>query len=364
MQARRIRALVLAAGLGTRLRPLTEQLPKPLLPVRGVPILGHTLAQLADFGCEAAAVNLHYQGEPIRERFGDAHAGMSLTWSEEPELLGTLGALHPLKEFFAPADLILLVNGDSLCHWPLRHLVRRHLAGDAPATLLLASRPDPAEFGGGVGVDRAGRIQSFRLGDPERGEVAGRHVFAGAHVISPGLLAQVGPGRSDIVRDLYIPMLKAGEPIASLVFAGRWHDLGTPQRFLDATLDWARAEGPARLWRRSWISPEASVGAGSRVKSVSIEAGARVGEGARVERSILMPGARIGKGSVVRESILGFGAAVPPGTWVERRIIMPQLAGQSPGLDDSVVGGAVYTPFGSDRRKDRETRKAPPEAKG
>ncbi|HEX4964867.1 MAG TPA: NDP-sugar synthase [Thermoanaerobaculia bacterium] len=348
MQVRRIRALVLAAGLGTRLRPLTEQLPKPLLPVRGVPILGHTLAQLAAFGCEAAAVNLHYLGEQIRQRFGVEHAGMPLTWSEEPEILGTLGALPPLKDFFAPADLVLLVNGDSLCRWPLRKLVRRHLAGGAKATLLLASRPDPAAFGGGVGVDRTGRILSFRPGDRERGEVVRRYVFAGAHVFAPGLLAGVAPGKADIVRDLYVPMLAAGETIGSVVFGGRWHDLGTPQRFLDATLDWARAEGPERLWRRSWISPEASVGTGSRVRSASIEAGARIGEGARVERSILMPGARIGKGCVVRESILGSGATVPPGTWVERRIIMPQLAGVAPGLDDSVVGGAVYTPFGRD----------------
>jgi mannose-1-phosphate guanylyltransferase len=351
MQGRRIRALVLAAGLGTRLRPLTEQLPKPLLPVRGVPLLGHILTQLAAFGCEAAAVNLHYLGEPIRQRFGDAHAGMPLTWSAEPEILGTLGALHPLKEFFAPADLVLLVNGDSLCRWPLRRLVRRHMAGGARATLLLASRPDPAAFGGGVGVDRAGCILSFRPGDPEQGLVARRYVFAGAHVFAPDLLDRVGPGKADIVRDLYIQMLDEGERISSVVFAGRWHDLGTPQRFLDATLDWARAEGPERLWRRSWISPEASLDAGARVRTVAIEAGARVGEKARVERSILLPGARIGKGCVVRESILGFGAAVPPGTWVERRIIMPQLAGVAPGLDDSVVGGAVYTPFGRDARE-------------
>ncbi|MEA2599722.1 MAG: mannose-phosphate guanylyltransferase [Acidobacteriota bacterium] len=346
MQGRRIRALVLAAGLGTRLRPLTEQLPKPLLPVRGVPLLGHILTQLATFGCEAAAVNLHYLGEPIRQHFGDAHAGMPITWSEEPEILGTLGALHPLKEFFAPADLVLLVNGDSLCRWPLRKLVRKHLSGGARSTLLLVSRPDPAPFGGGVGVDRAGRILSFRPGDPERGTVARRYVFAGAHVFAPDLLARVGPGKADIVRDLYIPMLEEDERLASVLSAGRWHDLGTPQRFLDATLDWARAEGPERLWRRSWISPEASLGAGAQMRMVSIEAGARVGEEARVERSILLPGARIGKGCVVRESILGFGASVPPGTWVERRIIMPQLAGFSPGLDDSVVGGAVYTPFG------------------
>ena len=84
MQARRIRALVLAAGLGTRLRPLTTLTPKPLLPVRGVPVLGHTLAQLAAAGCEAAAVNLHYLGDKIREHFGDSYAGMPLTWSEEP----------------------------------------------------------------------------------------------------------------------------------------------------------------------------------------------------------------------------------------------------------------------------------------
>ncbi len=348
MQGRRIRALVLAAGLGTRLRPLTNATPKPLLPVRGVPILGHTLAQLAAIGCEAAAVNLHYLGDQIRQRFGDSHAGMALTWSEEPDLLGTLGALHPLKELFAPADLVLLINGDSLCQWPLRKLIRRHLSGGARATLLLASRPDPAGFGGGVGTDRTGRILSFRPGDPERGEVVRRYVFAGAHVFSPDLLAQVGPGKSDIVRDLYIPMLEQGEKIASVAHSGRWHDLGTPQRFLEAVLDWARADWPERLWRRSWISQEASLGAGAKVLRSSIEPGARVGEGARIERSVLLPGAKVGKGCVVREAILGSGASVPAGTWVERRIIMPQLTGFAPGLDDSVVGGAVYTPFGRD----------------
>jgi mannose-1-phosphate guanylyltransferase len=348
MQGRRIRALVLAAGLGTRLRPLTEHTPKPLLPVRGVPILGHTLAQLAAFGCEAAAVNLHYLGDQIRQRFGDSHAGMPLTWSEEPEILGTLGALHPLKEFFAPADLVLLINGDSLCKWPLRKLIRRHVASGARSTLVLTSRPDPASFGGGVGIDRLGRIVSFWPGDSERGEVVRRYVFAGAHAFSPGLLADIGPGKADIVRDLYVPMLERGERIESVVDSGRWHDMGTPQRFLEAVLDWARADWPERLWRRSWTSQEASLGTGAKVRESSIEPGARVGEGARVERAILLPGARIGKGSVVRESIVGFGASVPPGTWVERRIIMPQFTGFTPGLDDSVVGGAVYTPFGNE----------------
>jgi NDP-sugar pyrophosphorylase family protein len=337
---------VLAAGLGTRLRPLTELVPKPLLPVAGVPILGYTLAQLAALGCEEVAVNLHHLGGQIRQRFGDSFAGMRLTWSEEPVLLGTLGAFHPLRDFFAPAEQVVLINGDSLCEWPLRKLVRRHLASGAAATLLLASRPSPATFGGGVGIDRQGRILSFRAGGPERGEVAQRYVFAGAHVISPRLLERVGPGASDIVRDLYAPLL--GDPgtlLDTLVTGRRWHDLGTPQRLLEGAEDWARGGWPERLWRHSWISPEAGVGSGALVKSSAVEAGARVGEGAQVERSLLLPGAEVGRGSVVRDSIVGFGAAVPPGTWVERRVIMPQREGFTPGLDDSVVGNAVFTPF-------------------
>jgi len=337
---------VLAAGLGTRLRPLTELVPKPLLPVIGVPILGHTLAQLAAVGCEAVAVNLHHLGDQIRQRFGDAIAGVPITWSEEPELLGTLGAFWPLREFFAPADLVLLINGDSLCHWPLRRLLRGHLTGGAKATLLLGSRPDPADFGGGVGIDRRGRIVSFWPGDPDRGEMVRRHVFAGAHVFAPDLLERVGPQKADIVRNLYLPLLDEGAHLQAVVTPRHWHDLGTPQRFLEAVVDWSRAGWPERLWRRSWISPEAGIGSGAKVRRSAVEAGAQVGDGAQVERSVLLPGARVGKGSVVKESILGFGAAVPAGTWVERRIVMPQGVGVAPRLDDSVVGGAVFTPIG------------------
>jgi mannose-1-phosphate guanylyltransferase len=347
MQGNRLRALVLAAGLGTRLRPLTDVAPKPLLPVTGLPILGHTLQQLAAVGCEAAAVNLHHRGDQIRQRFGDSFAGMPLVYSEEPELLGTLGALHPLKEFLAEADMVLLINGDSLCRWPLKRLIRRYQATGAQASLLLTAQAPPADFGGGVGIDRTGRILSFRPNDPEKGEVVRRYVFAGAHVISPRLLERVGPGRSDIVRDLYIPLLAEPEgKLTSAVTTRPWHDLGTPLRFLEGVIDWSQAGWPERLWRHAWISPEAVVEPGAKVRRSAVEAGSKVGEGALVERSVLLPGSRVGKGSVVRESILGFGAAVPPGTWVERRIIMPQRAGFTPGLDDSVVGGAVFTPFG------------------
>jgi len=123
----RFRAVVLAAGFGRRLRPLTDWLPKPLLPVCGKPVVLHTLEALAAAGCEATALNLHHLGEPIRRRLGDDFEGMPLTYSEEPEILGTLGALYPLRDFIAGAEHLLIVNGDSLCRWPLAGLLRRHV---------------------------------------------------------------------------------------------------------------------------------------------------------------------------------------------------------------------------------------------
>jgi mannose-1-phosphate guanylyltransferase len=310
--AGRLRALVLAAGLGTRLRPLTDSIPKPLLPVLGVPILGHTLARLAAAGCEAIAVNLHYLGDSIRDRFGEAFEGIPLTWSEEPEILGTGGALFPLRGFFAPADLVLLVNGDSLCLWPFDEILGAHRSGSAAATLLFTDWADPRTFGGGVGLGEGGEVLSFRPGDPERGKVMRRLVFAGAHVFAPFLLDRLGPDPSDIVRDLYSPLLAEGGRLGSVVTSRSWHDLGTPRRFLEATLDWAR-EG--------WMAEGAEVEGGVQLREVAIEAGARIGRGARVERSVLLPGARIGEGSVLREVLLGPGVQVPPGSRIEAMMI-------------------------------------------
>ena len=344
----RLRALVLAAGLGTRLRPLTDDLPKPLLPVHGQPLLGLTLRRLAAAGCEAVAINLHHGAGHIRKAFGGEHAGLPLTWSEEPRLLGTLGALGPLAGFFAAADLALVVNGDSLCRWPLAELLRRHLETGALATLLLSARADPAEFGGGVGIDRAGRLLFLRPpGGPGTPAIPGapavpgatggadgpaggasprpargirRRVFAGAHVLSRGLLQRIAaspaPAPADFVRDLWEPLL-AEQPgcLGSLTTRRRWHDLGTPRRYLAATLDWAGAGG-------LWISPAAAVDPSAAVRRSSLEAGSRVAAGAVVEDSVLLPGASVGAGCEVRDSILGAGVELPAGDHVRSQIVV------------------------------------------
>jgi mannose-1-phosphate guanylyltransferase len=350
----RCRGLVLAAGLGTRLRPLTDAIPKPLLPVVGKPVLAHTLERLAAAGCDAVAINLHHHGDRIRAHFGDSYQGMPLTWSVEPRLLGTLGALEPLHGFLAGAEVVLVINGDSLCRWPLEELAARHQERGAAATLLLAARPDPADFGGGVAAGRGGDILSFRPPAPAgAGGAAGassaagagraerRWVFAGAHALAPSLLARIASRAAadavpaDIVRDLYEPLLvERPGSLASLTTGRRWHDLGTPRRFLAATLEWlpAARRGIPPLW----IAPGAVVETGATVRRSSLEAGCRVGEGAWIEDSVLLAGSEVGPRSVVRRSILGPGAVLPAGCEVLDRVV---AAGRAVEIGDRAARG-------------------------
>jgi len=342
----RLRALVLAAGLGQRLRPLTEAVPKPLLPVVGRPILAWTLDRVTALGCEAVAINLHHQGDRIRQAFGDSYRGTPLRYSEEPELLGTLGALAPLRQFFAAADLILVINGDSLCRWPLKRLVRRHQAFQAQATLLLARRPEPADFGGGVGIDGQGRVLSLFAGDEDRGKVERRHVFAGAHALSPSLLFRVGDRPADFISDLYLPLLSEGARLRAVVTGQRWHDLGTPRRYLEGALDWGRGRWPARLWRSNWVSQDAVADGRSRLSSSVVEAGSRVEGDARLEHSLVLPGGRVRRGCRLSHCIVGFDAQLPIGGHISERVVVPQSRGQRPEQGDSVVGGMIYHPLG------------------
>lgn len=345
----RLRALVLAAGEGTRLHPLTAFLPKPLLPVLGRTLLDHTLERLAAIGCEAVAVNLHHLGDQIRDHLGEVHRGMRVVYSEEREQrLGTLGALYPLRSFLEEADVVLLINGDSLCRWPLGRLVRRHQATRAAATLLLVSRPDAAEFGGGVAVDKEGRILSFSSGETTRGEVADRHVFAGAHALSPELLGRLEDEPADIVRKLYRPLVAEGARLQGLLSRAYWHDLGTPRRYLEGVLDWARGNWATRPWRRSWRAPGAEVR--GRLAAAVVESDAYVGEGARLSRSILLSGARVGAGAQLRDCIVGPGVVIPPQARIQRQVVVLARRGVPSTPGDSHVEGLVYSPLDAKRR--------------
>ena len=344
MSKLRLRAVVLAAGRGERLRPLTDFEPKPLLPVGGRAVAEHTFAALAAVGCEAVALNLHHLGDRVRDVFEGAVNGMPITYSPEEKLLGTLGALVELQGFLSPADLVIVINGDSLCNWPLRGLIRKHQKTGAVATLMVSRRADTAEFGGGVGFDKEGKVVSFRS-DRSIREVAHRHVFAGAHVFSPGLLDGLLRGPADTITDLYEPLMAAGEPIQAYLSRRRWFDLGTPTRYLDGATGWALARLPGLPPRRTALAPGAEVAEGARLRGVVIERGAGVAAGAKIERSLLLPGAKVAEDCRVSDCILGFDVHLPAGTSVEGRMITPLKAHVDRREGDTVVGGMVYTPI-------------------
>ena len=335
-----MRALVLAAGYGTRLRPLTDEIPKPLLPVLGRPLLLRTLDALADAGCEAAAINLHHLAEAIPAAVGASHRGMPIVYSREQTILGTGGAFGPLRDFFAGSETALLVNGDSLCQWPLAELLTRHRRRRAPATLLLAGRPDPRAFGGGIGIDRGGRVRAIRR-EPRFGPVVRRFVYAGAYALDPKLLERLPAGFSDSMRDLFEPLLAEGGRIDSLVTWRPWHDLGTPGRYLAAMLALSAK-----------VSGAGEMGAGVRVandaelRRVVVERGARVEAGAVVEESLLLPDAVVGPGCRLRRVVVGPGAEVTAGgAWSSVMLIRAGADTVAPP-GTSRDGALLVTPLG------------------
>ena len=329
MRPRGTRALVLAAGRGERLRPLTLVCPKPLLPVAGRPLAAWTLERLRAARVEAAAINLNHLGGAIRAAFGASFRGLPLVYSEEPELLGTGGALPPLADYFAGARALLLVNGDSLCRWPLERLLTEHHRRGAAATLLVHRTVDPHGFGGGVAVE-AGRVVALRPAALAWRAARTRRVFAGAAVLDPHLVARLPAGPCDIVTSLYEPLLDAGEPIAAVETTRAWFDLGTPARYLAGALAFALERYPERGARRR---PGARVEASARLARAVVEPGAEVGADARIEGSLVLPGARVGARARLEASILGPGAELLPGEHLARTLRV--------ALDGAVVDHAI-----------------------
>lgn len=343
------RAVILAAGFGTRLRPLTLSLPKPLLPVTGLPVLAHTLRALASAGCEAVAVNLHHQGEKIAARFGPEFDGMPIRYSRETSIQGTLGALTALRSFLREREDAVVVNGDSLSRWPFAKLLRHHRQHRPKATVMVSSRARVEDYGGGIGLTRKGRVTSFRPDAPsERARPAEatdeftearRGVFAGAHVLCTKLLEDVAEGPSDLITDLYEPLVAGGGQIDAVESNELWFDLGTPRRYLDGVLGWA---GRGKLGRRGWTSSEAELSSKASVKSSVIEAGVSVGDDARIRRSLVMSGTTVGAGCRVTDSIIGSSVELSPGTMVENRLVTAARADTKPSEGASIVGGLVY----------------------
>jgi mannose-1-phosphate guanylyltransferase len=322
--------MVLCAGLGTRLRPLTERLPKPAVPVCGLPLVRFALARLAGAGVRRAVVNTHHLAGPMADaaRASAGALGLDLAVSHEAVIAGTGGALREARRHLAGAEAIVLWNGDVLFDLDLGPVLAAHRASGALATMVLAPMPEGERYAP-VEVDLAGSVRRIAGHGPGGDGLSPLH-FTGVHVLAPALLDAVPdqPFACDINRHVYPPLLGAGR-VRGHLGPGYWNDAGTPRRYLEANLDLLRGRiPPSRLHGANpfeglrplgkagvWIAPDAQVDPGAALEAPAllgprsrVESGATVGPGA-----VVGSGCRVAAGASVRESVLWDGTALAPG---------------------------------------------------
>lgn len=236
-----MKAMVLAAGLGMRLRPLTDKTPKPLLPIAGRPLLVWNLLLLKRHGITDVLINLHHLGNQIVQAIGDgSRFGLRVAYSHEPEIQGTGGGIRQAAPFLADGPFLVL-NGDTLSACDLAGLIAAHRAGKALATLALREDPEAAAWGP-VTVDADLRVLQINGKPPlQTGDPPCRpYMFAGIHVMEPAVLNAIPPGPGSIIA-VYHALLGKGLRLQGWRMSGYWSDIGTRERYEQAERD--AAEG-------------------------------------------------------------------------------------------------------------------------
>jgi mannose-1-phosphate guanylyltransferase len=269
--------MVLAAGFGTRLRPLTDTCAKPLMPVGDRPALAHVLDQMASLGVASIVVNAHHRAGDMREFLRMRGGGIEV--SEEPELLGTAGGLARAAALLGTGD-VLVWNADVLAQIDLAKLIDSHATENAEATLVVEKR---SRGEGPVGIDEHGRI--VRLRTQSFGAETHGGEFLGVSVVRASLRTRL-PERGCLVGDVWIPALLSGVPLRAFCHAGPWRDIGTPGSYLGANLDWLTAR-QLRHWKGSGAQLAASV---SLDQSILGAGACAIGAGPLV-RCVVWPGA-------------------------------------------------------------------------
>ena len=244
--------MILAAGLGTRLRPLTNTIPKPLLPVGGTPLIVWNVLLLKRHGFREIVVNLHHLGPMIERVLGDGSKfGVRMIYSHEPVILGTGGGIKQAEPHFS-GEPVLILNGDTLVEADLEAVLDFHRTRQAAATLALREDADAVRWGlVEVGDDdRIVRITGKGLPSPSP---AIPRMFAGIHILHPRLLQKVPKGVASSIIDPYIAAIERGERILGYDLHGYWSDIGTTERYAQAEKD--VQAGLIRLVDRRLLEP-------------------------------------------------------------------------------------------------------------
>ena len=335
-----MKAMVLAAGKGTRLLPLTGEMPKPMAPVLDKPIIQHIFELLAARGVQEVHVNVHHLADTILNFYGEGARvdGMAINFSREEELVGTAGGVKRLADRFD--ETFVVVMGDALTDVDVREVLDFHKDRGALATIALARVTDTSQYGV-VELDPQHNIVNFQE-KPAPGEAISDLANTGVYVLEPEVLEYVPENRFfDFARDLFPRLLSAGEKLTGYEGDFYWSDIGTLGAYRAAQQDvfagkvhvnipgsTLGARKPGSVWagRGAQIHPTATSTGGVLVgrdavvgRGVTIEGNTTVGSGcwvrpaATLKRSILLPGAYVGEGAYLEDCIVGPGYYVPPG---------------------------------------------------
>jgi NDP-sugar pyrophosphorylase family protein len=311
-----MKAFLLAAGRGVRFRPVTERIPKPLLPYLNVPLARAHLQRLKNAGVAEAGVNLHHLGHEIEQHLSEGAAELpKLAFFHEPEILGTAGALKNAASFLFDGDF-LVVNSDAAIEPDFARLLAAHRESGRCATLLVVENRQPRRY---TPLQAEGdRIAAFGLDTPEP------LLYTGVCVLSPRLLTRIPPGQRQLVADLWQPMLAEGrEQIGFVRHEGPFSDLGRPSDFLGASLETLErggpfpknagdfdaerrvlcVEAPLGFEAHRSVLGRALYGAGARLSRCAVFSGATIGPRARLT-GCLVAGGRVAADAVYESALL------------------------------------------------------------
>ncbi len=334
-----MKAMILAAGFGTRLWPLTVGRTKPAIPFLNRPLIAYTIEYLKQHGFADVIINLHHEPDSVREQIGDgARYGVRISYSvEEPEILGTSGALDRVRDQLE-RETFVVINGKLITDIDLNRAIATHRERQALATLVL--RPNRkrerfsevhltetgliSKFGGFPAAENqpvapaAGEEQQFPL------------MFTGIHILEPAIFDYIPRGVfSDSVRDVYPRAMADGKRIAAHVAEGSWYELSTIERYLAISLEFLRRTG----------------------RDVEMDEGCEIESGAMVERSVLWRRVRVERGAKLSECIVGDDVRIPAGAHFSRAaIVRAEVAGLAErpekALPAEVIGDNLVVRFG------------------
>lgn len=348
-------AVVLAGGEGTRLRPLTNHRPKPLLPVLGRPCVEYTLRALAAAGIEKVYLACGYKSMEVVEALGDGKGlGLDLVYAFEEQPMGTAGAVKLLADKMD--ETFVVAMGDTLMDIDFEVVIREHMEKKATVTIALTEVDKPEEFGI-VGLEENGRITRFKE-KPRKEEVFSNLVNAGVYVVQREAFDHVPPDtKFDFSKNLFPKLMEAGKPLFGSPLRGLWKDIGRPADLLDANIRMAERKGVERyifgiktegriygggfsgrgaaLNGPVYLGDGVKLGEGSVVTRSAVGQGTEVGPTARIADSLLLNSCVVGKGASIESSILGDGCVVGPGVVLKDCILGDKVAIEGPASLES-----------------------------